>query len=61
MDDSEADKDSGDLTNDESFEKKMIRALTIRNMILSLCIKILLKSCVFSVVQNHDTDIVSTL
>ena len=50
--------------------KKMIRALTIRNMILSFCIKILLKLCkywkqlykvFFSVVQNHSTDIASIL
>ena len=45
MDDSEADKDSGEFISDESFEKKIIGALTIRNMILSFCIKILLKSC----------------
>ena len=45
MDDSEADKDSGELISDESFDQKMMRALTSWNMILSFCVKILLKSC----------------
>ena len=44
MDDSEVDKDSGEFTSDESFEKKMIRTLMIGTMILSFSIKILLKS-----------------
>ena len=39
MDDSEVDKNSGEFTSDESFEK-MARPQTIWNITLSFCIKI---------------------